>query len=93
MEQERWDQALVIFEHLLEHHPDLAIGHLMRSLVQDQLGETADALLDRERATELNPELADLLLADFKGESPCESYSATTSIRRSAVVVVSSTPR
>src|SRR5262249_5180392 len=70
MEQDRLDQALVIFEHLLEMHPDLAIGHLMRSIVQEARGEVAEALMDRERATELNPQLADLMIADMQGDRP-----------------------
>jgi hypothetical protein len=42
----------------------------MRSIVQDARGEAAEALMDRERATELNPELADLMIADMQGERP-----------------------
>jgi hypothetical protein len=66
--EEELDEALADFDELSEMYPSHSSVYLFRSMVHDARGDPYEALMDRERATELNPELADLLLDELRAD-------------------------
>ena len=42
------------------------MAYLLRSFVHEAMQEPVEALMDREKATELNPALADIMLGDIQ---------------------------
>jgi tetratricopeptide (TPR) repeat protein len=65
-EEEQYTEALEDCATLLRLNPHHALAYLLRSFTQEGLGDVVEALNDRERATELNPALADIMLGDIQ---------------------------
>ncbi len=67
-EEDQFDEALEDCEALLRLDSNHALAYLLRSRVGDSQGDTVEALYDRERATQMNPDLADILLGDLQAD-------------------------
>jgi tetratricopeptide (TPR) repeat protein len=67
---DHYDEAEAACAEAMRRFPGMGLAYLLRSLVHDARGDVAEALEDRERATERNPRLADLVLEALQADEP-----------------------
>jgi tetratricopeptide (TPR) repeat protein len=67
---DRFDEAEAACDEAMRRFPGMGLAYLLRSLVHDARDDAVAALEDRERATELNPRLSDLVLGALQADEP-----------------------